>query len=166
MPALTETSDDLRLALRRLAKAVVVISLVEEGERKALVVTAVSELSLDPPSMVVCVNRLASLYPAMAKKTPFCLNILDADHEALAVRCVAEAQGEMRFGLGEWGVSDDGVPYLTDAQANMFCETRASLSHGSHDLFIAEVTGALTSGEVDPLIYTDGRYGRFAPHED
>lgn len=165
MGADTDTSGDLRLALRRLAKAVVIISLCDEGERKALVVTAVSEVSLEPPSMAVCVNRKASLFPAMAKHVPFCLNILDARHEAVARRCVAEAQGEMRFGLGEWAVSDGGVPYLVDAQANMFCETRAAVAHGSHDLFIADVSGALSGGKVDPLIYADGRYGRFGPLE-
>lgn len=161
----TSTAQDLRLALRRFAKAVSVISLAEDGERQALVVTAVSELSLDPPSMVICVNRNASIHAAMAKRRSFCLNILEASHEPLSRRCVTEAQGEVRFGLGDWRVSEDGVPYLKDAQANMFCETDAVHSHGSHDLFIAHVTSALTHGSVDPLVYADGRYGRFRPME-
>lgn len=158
----TETADDLRQALRRLAKAVCVISLQEAEERQALVVTAVSEVSLDPPSMAVCINRRASIFPAMAQHRPFCLNILSARQQPLAQRCVEEAQGELRFEIGAWSAAASGAPYLQDAQANMFCETVGSISHGSHDLFLAEVTAARVVGEVDPLIYADAAYGRFA----
>lgn len=110
--------------------------------------------------MAVCIHRQASIFPAMAMHTPFCMNILSAKQQLLAHRCVSEAQGELRFELGDWDVAPNGAPFLKDAQAAMFCETKGSLSHGSHDLFIAEVSGARVVGEVDPLIYADGSYGR------
>ena len=58
--------DSLRHALRRLAKAVVVITSADASARYAMAATAVSELSFEPPSMLVCVNRTASLYPPLA----------------------------------------------------------------------------------------------------
>ena len=46
----------MRDALRRLAKAVVVITVRHDGQRYAMAATAVSELSMDPPSLLICVN--------------------------------------------------------------------------------------------------------------
>lgn len=153
----------MRNGLRRLAKAVVVITCRHEGVRYAMAATAVSELSMEPPSLLICVNKTASIHAPLTAGADFCINILHASHEPIAARSSGKVKGEARFEEGDWADSPTGTPYLRDAQANFFCATDTSLSYGSHDIFIGRLQDALCSGPVDPLVYVDGRYTIVAP---
>lgn len=150
----------VRQALRRFAKAVTVISSRHDGCRYAMAATAVSEVSLDPPSMLVCVNRSASLYAPLAAGADFCINILHCSHEEISLLCSGTVKGEARFKTGRWLNTEEGVPYLGDAQASLLCRTEHSMTYGSHAIFIGRVAQAIFSPSVDPLIYVGGRYTR------
>lgn len=149
--------DDTKRALRRLAKSVVVITSRHDGRRHAMAATAVDALSMDPPSILACVNRSASLHPVLAVSEHFAVNILGRDQEQISHHCGGKTRGEDRFGFGNW--DDSGpVPIMTDAQAVILCISDARFDYGTHSIFIGRVVGAQTQGEVDPLIYVDGRY--------
>lgn len=154
---------EMRDALRRLAKAVVVITCRYEGNRFAMSATAVSELSLKPPSMLICVNRSASLFAPLAAGADFCINILHSSHEVISAACGGRLKGEARFTEGRWAESAQGMPYLEDAQASFFCKNERQVEHGTHGIFVGGVFEVLNSGPVDPLVYVDGRYGIVQP---
>jgi flavin reductase (DIM6/NTAB) family NADH-FMN oxidoreductase RutF len=154
-----DLAGDLRRALRGLAASVVVVTTVDQqGARFAMAATAVTPVSMDPPSMLMCVNRTASSHPVLFTGTDFCLNVLAADQEDVARMCGGGAKGEERFGTGEWGVGPNGVPYLVGAQASIHCIQRERFSYGSHDIFIGDVIEVRVATGVNPLIYADGRY--------
>ena len=153
----------VRNALRRLARAVTVITCRHDGDRFAMAATAVSEVSLDPPSMLVCVNQSAAVYAPLSAGAAFCINILHSSHEQISVLCGGGAKGEARFAAGDWLESQSGVPYLNGAQANLFCCTEQSMLYGTHAIFIGRVTQVSFHPSVDPLIYVDGRYSRVQP---
>lgn len=150
--------DAMRLALRRLAKAVVIITSRHEGQRFAMAATAVSELSLDPPSLLICVNKTASLHSPLASGAPFCVNILASDQAPLARLSSGSVKGEARFGLGEWKEAANMTPFLHEAQAVFVCENDQNFEYGTHRVFIGKVIHAFASGAVDPLIYVDQRF--------
>src|SRR3546814_7831757 len=75
-------AESLRSGLRRLAKAVVVITAHRGDVRAAMTATAVSELSMDPPSLLICANRSASMFALLKDGADFCVNILDASQQA------------------------------------------------------------------------------------
>lgn len=152
--------DELKIALRRLAKAVVVITSMNGGARCVMSATAVSELSFDPPSMLVCVNQTASLFPALHGGAPFAVNILDCSQADIAQRCAGSVKGEARFDEGRWEATSLGVPRLLDAQANIVCVNAGSFHHGTHGIFIGNVSEVFTNGSPNPLIYLDGQYTR------
>jgi flavin reductase (DIM6/NTAB) family NADH-FMN oxidoreductase RutF len=152
-------SAQMKWALRRLAKAVVVITCKFEGGRFAMAATAVSELSMDPPSLLICVNRSASLFAPLTAGADFCVNILHSSHEAVSVACSGKLQGEARFGEGQWAESEGlDLPYLVDSQASFACRNTQRVEYGTHGIFIGEVVRVMSHGPVDPLIYVDGRY--------
>ena len=152
--------DMLKQALRRLAKAVVLITSTQEGVRYAMAATAVTELSFDPPSMLICVNRSASIHPALAAGAPFAINILHHSHEIVAARCAGSVKGEARFEIGDWRSAKYGVPVLADAQAAIVCRTDRQIEYGTHTIFIGAVADVLLSGRPEPLIYLDARFTR------
>lgn len=151
-----DVAAELKLALRRLAKSVVVITCRHDGRNYAMPATAVDALSMDPPSVLVCVNKSASIHPAIAVGGRFAINILHRNHEILSLHC-EKAKGEERFSLGAWRNLDD-APVLSDAQANIVCNVDARFEYGTHTIFIGRVLDVGTFGEIDPLIYVDGRY--------
>ena len=147
-----------KLALRRLAKSVVVVTCRYQGKRYAMAATAVDALSMEPPSMLACVNRSASLYEPLAAGADFCINILRREHEAISKLCGGQVKGEERVALGSWEDCALEIPVLSDAQASLICANEQSFSYGTHGIFVGRVIEVRHHGEVDPLIYVDGRY--------
>lgn len=156
---------ETRTALRRLAKAVVVITARHGDQRFAMAATAVNELSMEPPSVLACVNRTASISMALSAGAPFCINILHASQEMVAQLCSGAAKGEERFAEGRWCDGVNGAPCLTGAQASIVCLNDTSFSYGTHDVFIGRVVEVRCNGPVDPLVYCDGQY-RHLPGRD
>lgn len=165
-PLQTDTHNlatDLRAAMRTFGQSVVIISTADsEGRHYAMTATAVTPVSMDPPSMLICVNRSASFYRILDSGAHFCLNILNRDQADVARSCAA-ASGEERFSVGQWDSTAIGIPYLADAQAAILCHQRQSLTYGSHDIFIGDVQSVTVSKNADPLLYLDGAYRRVGP---
>lgn len=159
MQNIEELATATKLALRRLAKSVVLITVRHGSERYAMAATAVDALSMEVPSLLACVNRAASIHEPMCNAEHFAINILGCDHEMLSRRCGGAVRGEARFDLGEW---DNGAaaPILADAQASILCRSDARFDYGTHSIFVGLVEEVRTSGDIDPLIYIDGRYTR------
>ena len=158
MPALDDPlAARTRLALRRLASAVAVVTCRDGQRRHAMTATAVNALSMEPPSMLVCVNRAAAFHAAISRAQEFAINILHRDQVPVSVACGGKARGEERFGVGEWG-EENGAPVLAHAQARIVCARESRFDYGSHTIFIGRVTSVGIDGALDPLIYVDGRY--------
>ena len=151
-------AEEMRQGLRRLGKAVVVVTAWHESKRWAMTATAVSELSMDPPSLLACVNKSASLYLPLTTGTNFCINILQADQESIANNCFGATKGEERFNEGCWDSAACSTPYLRDAQASFICEYEKHVEYGTHAIVIGAVKEVHLYGDVAPLIYLDGRF--------
>lgn len=151
-------AEKLKVGLQRLGKAVVVITAWHDDRRWAMTATAVSELSMDPPSLLVCVNKTASLWEPLQAHANFAVNILHAGQEAISNACAGSAKGEARFEQGDWDAAEDGTPLLRGAQASFLCKYATHVEYGTHAVVIGEVTDAMVEGEVNPLIYLDRGY--------
>lgn len=149
--------DSFRQAMRRVASTVNVISLCLDGEAMGITATAVSPISMDPPSLLVCINRASAVHPSIEVVTHFGVNVLHHDQEAVA-RVFADRRfhGE-RFVEG-WENDCVRPPRLLDAQATILCRRIDHHQFGTHSIFIGVVEEVVTRDGVDPLVYLDGRY--------
>ena len=161
-PGHAEIANALRIGLRALAKAVTVISCRHGNTRYAMTATAVNELSMDPPSMLICVNKSAGLFIPLAAGANFCINILQASQAEISALCSGNVRGEARFAKGSWGDSELGPPYLQEAQASFICRNVSKQEFGTHGIFVGQVERVYMREQYDPLVYMDGRYGAFA----
>lgn len=149
----------LKDALRRLATTPGVVTLNVDGQHAAITMTAITGLSLDPPSLLLCVNKSARVHQAIKGGIAFCVNLLGQDNLAVA-QCCAGPSGTDRFACGAWLQFDDGTPYLADAQANIHCRLEESICYGTHEIFVGRVDAVRTYGEVAPLVYVNGGFAR------
>lgn len=152
-------AEQMKAELRRLARSVTVISTRDQHRSYAMTATAVTELSLDPPSFLVCVNKAAAMFAPLADGANFSINVLDRQQQDISAACSGKVGSEDRFQLGNWAVSRTlEIPYLADSQVSFVCRADRNLTYGTHGLFIGEVVEIHSSGVIDPLIYVDGAY--------
>ena len=144
-------------AMRGVTSTVSIISAKEDGERHAMTATSVTSLSLDPPAMLVCVNKDASIHNIINFGSSFCINILSSRQMELAEVCSKSEEGEARFQGKPW-IEDDNFIYAKQSLSNIFCECSDLVEHSSHTIFIGNVTSVLSSDEDSPLIYGSGKY--------
>ncbi len=150
--------DGFRQAMRRVASTVNVISLCVDGEAMGITATAVSSLAMDPPSLLVCINRAASVHTSMEDVTHFRVNVLHRDQEGVA-QIFADRRFHAERFLEGWENDCIRPPRLIDAQASILCRRIDHHRFGTHSIFIGVVEDVVTREGIDPLVYLDGRFG-------
>ncbi len=156
-----ELNLSFRAAMRRLAATVTVLSCRDpQGQRIGMTATAVTSVSTEPPALLACVNRSAAIHAHLALGQKLCINLLHSGQREISNACSGGEEGEGRFRVGDWRNDADGVPYLADGQANIFCAVEAVHAYGSHGIFIGRVLSVRNRDAIDPLVYQDGRYMR------
>jgi len=151
-----ELLDAFRSAMRHVAATVYAVTTGAIGERHGILATAVSSLSFEPPSLLVCVNRAASLHEPLACAEVFCVNVLGLGNREIA-EVFEKARGEGRFAAGVWD-ERHGVPVLANAQSHFICRTAHRHEFGTHTIFIGELIDARHRQDAAPLTYYDRHY--------
>lgn len=165
-PPATLVGDELRRVMRGVAATVTVITTECDRARYGMTATSFTSLALDPPSVLVAVNREATLHDPLLNRGAFAVNVLAEGDEAMAMARrfgnSAVDSGE-RFRHGRWRTHPSGLPVLDEAQAWLVCRLRERLDAGTHTLVVGHVEDVSPLGPgVAPLVYVDGRYRRLA----
>jgi 3-hydroxy-9,10-secoandrosta-1,3,5(10)-triene-9,17-dione monooxygenase reductase component len=166
LPTLLRPHTDapsLKDAMRRLIGGVVVITAGLGDERTGLTATSAVSLSMDPPTMLITVNRGSSSWPVIAKRRHFCVNILHAGQEDIAARFAGAhgAKGVARYAGADWTTMGSGALGLVGALAIIDCDVEEIIERHSHAIVLGavrDVQGDLGDGEA--LVYGHGRFGR------
>ncbi|GLS28170.1 flavin reductase family protein [Marinibactrum halimedae] len=156
-----DLEQSMKEGMRRLASGVCVVSTVEKGgARQAMTASSVTSVSMEPPSLLVCVNRSAAIYSSLMGGQPFSISVLGADQQDVSNRCAGLEDGEARFEIGDWQqCTETGVWYLGDAQSVFVCQRAKDIEFGTHLIMIGEVSRVLVSeAPISSLIYVDGGY--------
>jgi flavin reductase len=154
----TQLTADFRQAMRRVASTVNVITICVGGTPMGITATAMSSISVDPPSLLVCINRTATMHGSMEDVSHFRVNVLHRDQEEMARIFADRRHQALRFSEG-WTVDCERPPRLVDAQASLLCRRIDHHRFGTHSIFIGQVEEVTMRDEVAPLVYVDGRYG-------
>ncbi len=147
-----------RAAMRRFASTVTIITAADHERFHGMTATAVTSLSMTPPSLLICLNQKTLLHDIMYRSRRFCVNVLHRDQVALSAAFSGGVGSEQRFEMGEWAFREDGTPHLANAQANLFCKKGAAIPYGTHTIFVGEVEHVGLSDAIAPLVYQDGAY--------
>lgn len=152
--------DRVRELLGRFATGVTIVT-TRTADRRPLGMTAnaVASVSLQPPLMLVCVDRTREMHDALHRAAYFALNVLAADQEALSRR-FAEDHADRFAGLPVLTGPHD-LPLLPDVVAHIICATRDAAPAGDHTIFTGLVVGG-TATDRPPLTYFRGSYGVLA----
>jgi len=161
-PVPPELASSFRLAMRQLASGVCLVTHGEGEARVGLTATSVSSLSVDPPTLIVCINRAASLYARLKRGDAFGVSVLGAQHAEYADRFAARTglTGAERFHEGEWIETHAGVLVLADALATFECEAEEIIERHTHAIIVGRATSAAPRPNDGALLYWRGAYDR------
>ena len=150
--------DTFRSVLGRFASGVTVVTACDaEGHDHGMTVSAFCSLSLEPPLVLVCIDRTASMFPALGTATAFAVNILSHSQEALSRRFAADEPD--RFAGVGYSRGQGGCVLLDDVLAHLECSIVRQLDAGDHTIVIGEVETAEAQSER-PLLYYRGGYAQ------
>jgi len=146
--------------MRRLVGGVSVITAGAGEARTGMTSTSAHSLSVEPPTMLVCVNRNSSTWPVIRREGHFCVNILDARHQHVADRFTGRngAKGADRYEGARWRQFATGAWGLEDALAVVDCAVEEILERHSHGIVIGAVQAVHIGPGGEALAYGLGRF--------
>jgi flavin reductase (DIM6/NTAB) family NADH-FMN oxidoreductase RutF len=148
--------QEFRRVLGHFAAGVTIVTTVgDDGKPYGLTATAVTSVSLEPPLVLVCVDKRSDSHPHFHTSQVFAVNLLAADHEPLSRR-FAVSGGDKFDGLAMRRGSTS-APLLADALGYIECRTVNVIDAGDHTIFLGQVEAA-DAREGEPLVYFRGAY--------
>jgi len=152
-----------RQVIGNFASGVTVITTREQDTNYGLTASAVTSLTLEPPMLLVCINKNTATQAVISRTRKFSVNILNQDQAHLAYQ-FAKPQSDKFQGV-DFSYGSLGVPLLTDALACIECRVVADVEAGTHRVFLAEVDRA-EANQGTPLTYFRSTFGRFEMVQD
>src|SRR5215510_2554864 len=114
-------AGQFKAGMRSLAGAVNIITSAHAGHRYGMTATAVCSATAEPPTVLVCINKLASTHGAVSKAGAFCVNVLRAEDWELSTSFSGAQSGEARFKSRDWTRLSTGAPVLIDSLVSFDC---------------------------------------------
>ncbi|SEP67381.1 NADH-FMN oxidoreductase RutF, flavin reductase (DIM6/NTAB) family [Devosia sp. YR412] len=151
-------------AMGRLAGAVNVITIGTGQSRTGFTATSVSSYSVEPPTILVSLNRNSSSWQALLEARSFAVNILAEGQSDVADRFAGRGgiKGNDRYVGWEWDRLGSGTLGLSGAVSVIDCDIDEIIERHSHAIVLGRVRTVETDPDVSPLLYWRGDYQNLA----
>jgi len=151
------SKEQFIIAMRFLAASVSVISTKDQSDNLfAMTASSVTSLTIDPPSVLVCVNSEASIHDVLIPGADLCINILQKNQQEISNLCSSKQLESQRFENNFWDTSH--TPFIQNAQSNIFCKVDETIAYHTHKIVIASVESSQSIDTFNTLMYADGGY--------
>jgi len=150
------SKDEFRSALGRFASGVTIVTTRDaSGKLHGITVSAFCSVSLEPPLVLVCIEKTTGSHFAFTESSSFVVNLLAADQQHLSDRFASRLPD--KFDTVKYHPGIDDLPVLDGALANLECRLKNSHDAGDHTIFIGQIERA-TVRDGEPLVYFHGSY--------
>lgn len=144
--------DLMKQVNRQFVTGVTVVTAMDGETPRGLAVNAFSSISLDPPTVMVCVQRTSSTHDCLFRANHLAINILSTDQLDVVNRFASK--GVDKFADLDWEPGPFGSPVIDRSAAQMEVEIRERLQASTHTVVIGRVVHATVSGDRSPMIYS------------
>jgi flavin reductase len=152
------SKSEFRNAMARLGAAVNVITTDGPAGRTGFTACAVCSVTDDPPRLLVCLNKGASVHQAVVENGVVCVNVLSAGHQEIAALFGGKTPADERFRSGDWTTEVTGAPVLNDAIVSLDCKIVDAVRVGTHDVLICQPLVARIGDTTHGLVYFDRKF--------
>jgi flavin reductase (DIM6/NTAB) family NADH-FMN oxidoreductase RutF len=153
--------EEFRQVLRRWVSGVTILTTRHRGGVHGMTANSFSSVSLDPPLVLVCVDRRNRTHEYLQGEGVFGIHILSEGQQELSERC-AGRRGEGGNQLHDVAHHEGaaGAPILEDCLASLECRLLHTYEGGDHTIFVGEVVSSHVHEDRRPLVYSNGAYRR------
>jgi flavin reductase (DIM6/NTAB) family NADH-FMN oxidoreductase RutF len=150
-----------KLAMSHFASGVTVVTTEHDGTPYGMTVASFASLSLNPPLVLVCIEKNVRTHDALAAAEKFGVSILAQSQAELSGRFASKKIEDKFSGVAVTAGEHLGVPLLDGAICALECRVHSALPGGDHTIFVGEVVGARVGDEA-PLVYFRSGYRQLA----
>ncbi|MDC1491635.1 flavin reductase family protein [Gammaproteobacteria bacterium] len=151
--------DKFIKALRNLAYPVCIISNLEDDKKNAITVSSMTSLSIEPASLLACINKSASIHKALKRNNFLYVNLLSSSQEEISTICSSSDLGVSRFENNHWSYDKNDIPYLHGSQSIIGCRIEEMVEYATHSILILSIENVILNSDIpDPLLYCNGGY--------
>ncbi|MDP9888673.1 flavin reductase [Pseudarthrobacter enclensis] len=145
------TIDALKKFNRKFVTGVTVVTTTDSsGQPRGLTLSAYTPVSLDPPLVLVCVQKTSSTYPALFESDHLGINIIANTQRAVVDKFATKTDD--KFSGLDWHAGPAGSPLIRGSAASMEAEIKERFQAKTHTVFIARVTH-LEVSDLAPMLY-------------
>lgn len=147
---------ELRNVFGAFATGVTIITTKDAtGKPFGLTANSYTSLSLDPPLVLVCVDKKVDCYACFDQSKVFVVNILSEGQDQLSTRFATK--GIEKFEGVAVKPGSLGVPLLDGALGYLECKVTNGYEGGDHTIYVGEVQTASVL-DTRPLLFFKGKY--------
>ncbi|MDO7085253.1 flavin reductase [Pseudocolwellia sp. AS88] len=147
-----------RDGMASLAGAVSIVTTIGKAGKAGFTATAVCSVSDDPATLLVCLNRSASVHQIFMHSTHLAINTLADKQDNLSNLFGGKAAMGERFEQGDWGTLQTGCPVLNTAAVTFDCEIIECKSVATHDVIFCRVLDIKQNLDAGALLYYQRGY--------
>ncbi|MGW9054687.1 flavin reductase family protein [[Kitasatospora] papulosa] len=136
-------ADEFRAAMASLAAPVTVVTCYDEyGNPRGLTASAVSSLSLDPPLILVCLDRGSRTHDVLVAANAFTLHLLGPENENLARTFAGPTDQRFENVRLASGPTSLHAPQLADSALRLTCARHDTIEAGDHTILVGRVAAS------------------------
>ncbi len=160
---MTIEAADYRRIIGQFATGVTVVTTANGGLLHGMTANAITSVSLDPPLLLVCIDKAAHSYDQFTQSRRFTVNILAEDQQEVSQIFAATSEPEQdRLQGVAYRLGNNGAPVIEGCLAYLECTVADHFEGGDHTIFIGGVEDATVIGEAAPLLFYQGKYRKLA----
>jgi flavin reductase (DIM6/NTAB) family NADH-FMN oxidoreductase RutF len=149
------SSTEFRRVMGTFCTGVTVVTTPEGPTVHGMTANAFTSVSLEPPLILVSVDKKAHTHENIRITGRFGVNILRANQAAISDHFAKKLDPDVEKQLSYQWIED--IPVLADCLANIACRLWQDYDGGDHTLYLGEVVH-LRANEGDPLVFFRGKY--------
>ncbi|MBA8956862.1 flavin reductase [Actinomadura namibiensis] len=158
---MTVDAETFRAVLGQWPTGVCVVTTVADGAWHGMTASSFSSVSLDPPLVLVCLDRRLRTHRLVESCGAFAVSVLGRDHARLG-RVFAGLEPGERFAGHPWRTARTGAPVLEKALGWLDCRVAHAYPGGDHTIFVGEVLAGATPRRAAPLLFHSRAWGQLA----
>jgi flavin reductase (DIM6/NTAB) family NADH-FMN oxidoreductase RutF len=154
-----------RQVLGRFATGVTVITVCKDDVKRGMTANAFTSVSLNPPLILVSIDKKADTHGLMMECEAFCVNILPEHRREWSDWWAGKAPKDVdQFANMPYSTKATGSPVLDECLGYIDCKVWARYEGGDHTLFVGEVQDASISSDANlrPLLFFSSKYRKIA----
>jgi flavin reductase len=152
------TKEFYRNGMAKLGAAVSIVTTDGSAGKAGFTASAICSVTDTPPTLLVCLNRAASVYDTVFRNGVVAVNTLAPQHQSLASLFGGRTPVDQRFAAANWFRGESGAPLLEGAVVSFDCRVARLTDVGSHSVLFCEVVGVADGTIASGLLYFDRAY--------